>query len=120
MINFEVDDIHNMNANLAKFIDYLNKGGLDGDCVFFSRLIACELITNALRYTGGAAQFSGEIDGDEVIITVRSQGVDTHLKIPNLPEVLAESGRGLYIINAISGGNVTFSNGDVTVKMKWR
>lgn len=117
MITFEVDDLNNMNANLRRFSAYLKDGGADEDAVFDSRLVSCELITNVLRHCGGTACFKGVLTDGEIVITVCASRRTGKIVVPELPEALAESGRGLYIVNAVSGGNVTISGGDVTVKI---
>ncbi len=117
MITFEVDDLKIMNTRLWRFLEYLETNGVDADAVFDSRLISCELITNVLRHCGGTACFSGVLRNGEIEITVCASCPSGEIKIPDLPGVLAESGRGLYIINALSGGNVSIAGGKVTVKI---
>ncbi|MDE6373151.1 MAG: ATP-binding protein [Clostridia bacterium] len=117
MITFEVDDYKNMNSALRRFLDYLGECGVDEDYVYDSRLVSCELITNVLRHCGGSACFSGTFSGGMITITVRASTPNGEITIPDLPGVLSESGRGLYIINAISGGNVHIVGGDVTVTL---
>lgn len=117
MITFEVDDLKKMNADLLRFAAYLEERGADADAVFDSRLVSCELITNVLRHCGGTAKFEGVLADGEILITVSASQSSGKIVVPALPEVLAESGRGLYIVNAISGGNVFISGGDVTVKI---
>lgn len=118
MITFEIDDISEMNAELWQFIKYLERGGVNADAVFDSRLVSCELITNVLRHCGCSALFSGMLSDGEITITVRASSPSGEvITVPDLPEVLAESGRGLYIVNALSGGNVKITGGNVTVKI---
>lgn len=117
MITFEVDDIREMNTELAHFLRYLQGLGIDEDAVFDSRLISCELITNVLRHCGGSACFSGVFDNGEIVITVCAEKPAGEICVPDLPSALAEGGRGLYIVNAVSGGNVFISGGSVTVKL---
>ena len=117
MITFEVDDFSNMNLQLKRFISYLEENGVDGDKVFDSRLVSCELITNVLRHCCCKANFSGVIDGGEIIITVCAAKPAGSFVVPELPEVLAEGGRGLYIVKALSGGNIEVCGGSVTVKL---
>lgn len=117
MITFEVDDLKEMNAGLARFLRYLKDLDVDEDAVFDSRLISCELITNVLRHCGGSACFSGVYDNGEIVITVCATKPAGEICVPDLPSALAEGGRGLYIVNAISGGNVLISGGNVTVKI---
>lgn len=117
MITFKVDDIKNMNDELFKFLRYLEGEGVSADAVFDSRLVSCELITNVLRHCGGTAWFEGNLSGGEIIITVSASAPGGRICVPNLPDALAESGRGLYIVKAVSGGNITIDGGDVTVKI---
>lgn len=117
MITFEIDDISEMNAELFRFIKYLEGSGVDADAVFDSRLVSCELITNVLRHCGCSALFSGILSDGEITITVCASSPAGEISVPKLPEVLAESGRGLYIVNALSGGNVMIKGGNVTVKI---
>ncbi|MDE7400605.1 MAG: ATP-binding protein [Clostridia bacterium] len=117
MITFEIDDISEMNAELFRFIKYLEGRGVNADAVFDSRLVSCELITNVIRHCGCSALFSGMLTDGEITITVRASSPTGEISVPELPEVLAESGRGLYIVNALSGGNVKITGGNVTVKI---
>nr|MDE7379809.1 hypothetical protein [Clostridia bacterium] len=73
--------------------------------------------TNVLRHCGCRASFSGVLNGGEIVITVCAAKPTASFAVPELPEVLAEGGRGLYIVKALSGGNVTISGGNVTVKL---
>lgn len=118
MISFTVNDIRKMNDRLREFTDYLERLNVDGDAVFDCRLVSCELITNALRHCGGAASFCGALCDGGVEIKVCSTAEEGAISVPPLPDVLAESGRGLYIVNSISGGNVFIEGGNVTVIIK--
>ena len=118
MIEFVVCEIDQMNCELNKFVNYLQSAQVDDDAVFYSRLVSCELITNVLRHCSGVAKFYAELTESGVKITVCATSPSGKISIPALPDVLAESGRGLYIVNAVSGGNVTICGGDVTVFIK--
>lgn len=118
MIEFEVDGIEEMNGELNRFVKYLQTQRVDDDAVFYSRLVSCELITNVLRHCSGNASFSAEISEGGVKITVCASSPSGVIAVPALPDVLAESGRGLYIVNEVSGGNVFIEGGNVTVIIK--
>ena len=117
MITFEIDDIRDMNVELKRFLEFLQSCGADDDALFDSRLVSCELITNVLRHCGGRAVFKGGLSGGVIEITVSAQNPTGEIRVPDLPSVLAESGRGLYIVNAVSHGNVRICDGIVTVKL---
>ena len=118
MISFKVEDLSDMNASLKEFVDLLESENVDADCVFDSHLIACELISNVLKHCKEAAHFCGYLTGEEVVISVHGESSVGVIPAPTLPEALAESGRGLYIINAVSGGNVTVQGNEVKVIIK--
>ena len=101
MITFRVDNIKNMNACLKPFLEYLKGLGVDENAVFESRLVSCELISNVIRHLGETACFEGTLSDDGIVITVSSENTDGSKLCATLPDVFAESGRGLYIIKAI-------------------
>ncbi len=115
MIEFVVNGIDQMNGELNAFVELLRKAEVDEDAVFYSRLVSCELITNVLRHCSGAAEFYSELSESGVKITVCASSPQGVIAVPALPDVLAESGRGLYIVNAVSDGNVFIDGGNVTV-----
>lgn len=102
MITFKVESLKNMNAQLKAFLDFLRSVGVPEDDVFYCRLVACELIANVLRHGGEAADFAGELFADKISISVTAESQKNLNLKPSLPEAFAESGRGLYIINAVS------------------
>ncbi len=118
MMTFKVDNLKDMNASLQDFANYLKSCSLTDDDIFFSRLVGCELITNVIRHCGEMAQFSGGVQGDSIVICVSSDGGDDFTLCPKLPELLSESGRGLYIVNVICGGDLTLSGNRITARIK--
>ena len=118
MMTFKVDNLKDMHSSLQNFVDYLRSFGLTEDDVFFSRLVGCELVTNVIRHCGEMASFSGGIEGDDVAITVSSDSAHSFSPCPGLPRSLAESGRGLYIVNVVCSGNISFDGCSVTARIK--
>lgn len=118
MIKFKVDNLINMNTALKDFSDFLKSENVAEDDVFDSRLVGCELITNVIRHCGETACFSGDISGGDIRICVSSESSSGVLIKPSLPDVFAESGRGLYIINAISDGNIKVVGNEIIVCIK--
>lgn len=118
MITFEVDNLINMNSALQVFLDFLKSENVAEDDVFDSRLVSCELITNVVRHCGEMAVFKGEICGDNIVIAVSSENSGGVRLKPKLPDVFAESGRGLYIINAICNGDMEIEGNEIKVNIK--
>lgn len=102
IVKFKVDNLKNMTSQLKAFSEFLLSCDISEDDVFLSRLVSCELISNVIRHGGEAAEFCGELLSDKISITVRAPGQNNIDLKPARPDVFAESGRGLYIINAVS------------------
>lgn len=119
MITFKVDNLKNMNIELGAFVDFLKAQNISDEDVFLSRLVSCELISNVIRHGGDIAEFKGELMVDKISITVTAPSQSTVNLTPARPSVLAEGGRGLYIINAVSmNGIERLADGELRVYIK--
>ena len=118
MMTFDVDNLTDMSDRLHQFEEYLRGCGLTEDDVFFSRLVGCELLTNAIRHCGSTARFCGGVDGSDIVISVSSEGAKAFCIRRNLPDILAESGRGLCIVNVVCDGNISLDGDAITAKIK--
>ena len=117
-IRFRVDNLKNMNARLKTFADRLSVTGVSPDDVFATRLVSCELITNVIIHGGEAADFQAEVGGERILITVRADSLKDIRLDGERPSPLAESGRGMYIVRALSGGEVVNGDGVISVVIK--
>lgn len=115
MVTFKVENLKDMNARLKAFAEFLRLSDVCDDDIFASRLVSCELISNVIIHSGEAAEFTGEILSDRISITVLASGLDGVNLHPALPDVLAESGRGMYIINSVCLGDVERRDGGLRV-----
>lgn len=116
MVCFVVENLIEMNSELKAFADYLRAQSICDEDVFASRLVSCELITNVIRHSGGRATFTGELLPDGISITVTSSNVTEFNFTDGVPDVFAESGRGLYIVRCF--GEVQQSGGGLKVYIK--
>lgn len=121
MITFKVSDLKNMNTELKAFADFLRTKDLDDENIFESKLVSCELITNVIRHGGETAEFCGELLPDKIVITVTAEGQEGFNLFTGLPDVYAESGRGLFIVRSICLGDIErCENGGLRVYIKRR
>ena len=107
----EVDDFRALKAALERMCSVLERDAVPENAVFDCKLVASELLSNALRYGGGHAAFTAEKQGGEVIIRVRSA---KNFRPPDRVEcssVDAECGRGLFLVDALSASR-TYSEED--------
>ena len=100
-----------MSSQIALFADFLKSCDISDEDVFLSRLVSCELISNVIRHSGEEAQFEGELMPDKISITVTARSQSFIELNPSAPDVLSESGRGLYIINAVSMNGIERGDG---------
>ena len=100
MVSFKVDNLKNMNTELKAFVEFLRSQGVCDDDIFAGKLVSCELITNVIMHGGEAASFKGTVSGGRIIITVSANSLKEIELKRSAPDVFAESGRGLYIINS--------------------
>ena len=71
-MKFQVDDIRALRAALESMCSALEAQSVPENAVFDCKLVANELLINALRHGGGHALFTAETQADEVVIRVRS------------------------------------------------
>ena len=121
MITFKVDNLKNMKSELKAFAEFLRVSGVADDDIFAGKLVSCELITNVIRHGGDAAEFTGTLSGDRIIITVSSESMKGLEITPAVPDVFAESGRGLYIVESLCTGEIERGeDGEIRVCIKRR
>ena len=119
MVTFKVENLKNMTAQIGVFVEFLRSRNIPDNDVFLSRLVSSELISNVIRHGGEAAEFYGEIMSDRISITVKAQSQKGVNLKPSAPDVFAENGRGLYIVNSVCIGDIERGDdGELTVYIK--
>ncbi len=89
-------------ATARHFVDRtLGSWGV-GDIAFECQLVVSELVTNAIRHGGGAAQLRLLTHGPELacVVTDHSRTVP----VAAAPDVFSEFGRGLRLVDALCSG----------------
>lgn len=108
---FEVDDYNAMKAALRRMCASFAEDAVPENVVFGCKLVANELLSNALRYGGGRASFFVEKENGEIVIRVRSANAFCPPAQSVCSDVTAECGRGLYLVDAFSASR-TYSERD--------
>lgn len=98
----EISDHAALKAGIARMCAALEELGVPENAVFSSRVVAHELLTNALEYGGGAARFTFALKEGEIYISVRSGRAFEPPKRIARADLYAERGRGLYLVDALS------------------
>lgn len=101
MMFFEIDDYAAMKAALADMCAEFIRDCVPENAVFDCKLVANELLANALRYGGGSARFRAEKRGNEIRIAVKSARDYEPPEKSACSGTDAERGRGLFLVDAI-------------------
>ena len=101
-MKFQVDDQGALKSALEVMCSALERAAVSENAVFDCKLVANELLVNALRHGGGHALFSAEMGADEIVIRVRSGLPFCPPRAPVCSDVDAECGRGLFLVDALS------------------
>lgn len=118
MINFRVDDLKQMSERLKNFAESLRGFGVAEEDVFASRLVSSELLSNVLLHGGESADFECGVEDGRICIQVFSAsfcGVNLN---PPPPDVLAETGRGMYIVRCLCFGEIERNEDGIKVYIK--
>ena len=99
---FEIDDLNTLKTAIAQMCSVFRNDEIPEGAVFDCKLVAKELLSNALRYGGGSARFKFERSGDEIRISVKSANDFVPPKTSVCSEVTAERGRGLFLVDSVS------------------
>ncbi len=101
MMYFEISDFNALRTALHRLEESLLKEHLSEDFVFTGKLVADELLSNVLQHGGKKAYFKVSLTGDELLLSVKSEDGFRPPEKSTLAEPLAESGRGLFLVDAL-------------------
>lgn len=99
---FDIDDLTSLRAAITEMCAVFREEEIPEDAVFDCKLVAKELLSNALRYGGGSARLKFTVTDHEIKISVKSARDFEPPRKSVCSEVTAERGRGLYLVDAVS------------------
>lgn len=99
---FKIDGYNALRLALQKMCFALENDEIPQNAVFNCKLVADELVSNALQYGGGSAVFSFERCGDTVRIAVKSANDFCPPETSFCSSCFEERGRGLFLVDAVS------------------
>ena len=115
---FKVKNYATMQTALNELCAFLQENGIPQDVIFDSKLIACELLGNVLKYTDGESGVHSEIKDGYIGLKILSE---RYFALPEkivCSDVLSEHGRGLFLVNELCGGEIVSSEDGITVFVK--
>ena len=99
MMYFEINDFNALHEALYQMCRRFSAEKIPEDAVFHSKLVADELLSNVLQHGGGKAFFFASHEGNMIRLTVRGSNNYRPPEKSTCADVLAESGRGLYLVD---------------------
>ena len=115
---FEIKDYASLQTALDGLCQLLAEWGVAQEKTFDCKLVACELVGNVLKYGEGKAGLQVRFLGECVQVKALSESFF------ELPEniacsgLYAESGRGLFLVDAVTVERKLTESGDILVKIK--
>ena len=115
---FKVKNYATMQTALEKLCEYLAEMGISEEQIFDSKLIACELLGNVLKYTDGESGLHGEIKDGFIGLKIISERYFALPETIVCSDVLCEHGRGLYLTSKLCDGRITSDEEGISVLLK--
>ncbi len=106
MMYFEIDGYNALKQALHRMCEAFIAAHVPEGAVFDSKVVANELLTNALHHGGGRAYFTVERSGNEIRIAVRSENEFRPPERSVCSGEDAERGRGLYLVDALASRRI--------------
>ena len=98
---FEVKNYTTLQEAIESLCAYLEEQKVHADSIFDSKLVAYELLGNVLKHADGKAKLQGRIVDGFVELKIYSEQTFVLPKEKPCPEVTAEHGRGLFLVNTV-------------------
>jgi PAS domain S-box-containing protein len=98
---FSTDDAITAERARPAFVAYLAGRGLAGDALGAAEAVFGELVGNVVRHAPGPIEVDLRSTRVGYLLAVRDRGAGFTPPAPHLPDMLAESGRGLYLVSVL-------------------
>ena len=115
---FDIDDLTSLKAAISEMCAVFREEEVPEGAVFDCKLVARELLSNALSYGGGSAKLKIQRAGSEIYISVKSARSFEPPKVSTCSSVNAERGRGLYLVDALSASRAYSDEDGICVIVK--
>ena len=115
---FKVKDYTAMQEALAALCAFLEGKKVPKEKVFDAKLIACELMGNALKYAGGETGVESEVKDGYIELMIYSKCFFALPKKVVCADLFAEHGRGLFLVNELCHGGMLAEEDGIRVRVK--
>lgn len=107
-----------LQAALAQLDEFLTAQQIAEESVFHSKLVLSELVGNVLRHSHGFARFQSELKDGYVQLKIYASDCFVPPKTSACSDILAESGRGLFLVDSVCVERSYTDDGGIQVLIK--
>lgn len=118
MLVFKVTNSKTLQAALEELTSFLGRMGIDGERIFDSKLVACELLGNVLRHTDSETELRGDVKDGHIELKIMS---DSPFEAPQkivCSDAFCEHGRGLFLVNELCEGQIFSDSDGIRVRLR--
>ncbi len=112
---FKVKDCAAMQEALSALCAFLEGCQIPTEKVFDAKLVACELMSNALKYAGGETGVESDIKNGSIELKIYSKQFFALPKAVVCADLFAEHGRGLYLVHKLCKGKMNAEEDGIRV-----
>lgn len=114
---YEIYDYDGFKRAIDEICTALSSHAIPLEKVFDCRLISHELIGNVLQHSGGSALLQVNIEEGSVSISVKAERTYCPPATSECPDVNAERGRGIYLVDSVGVERTFTESGEIVVKV---
>ena len=100
-MTFKVSDYEGVQTALAGLCEFLSAHSIPKERIFDCKLVACELLGNVLKHSGGETGLTSRIEEECIELKIFSETFFPLPKRIECSDVFSESGRGLFLISKL-------------------
>ena len=112
---YEVYSHDSLKAAVDNACDFLLSHAITKEKVFDCKLVAYELLANALEHSGGKAWLEVCLEENHIHIIVRAERAYIPPEKGVCPSLEEERGRGLYLVDSLSEKRMFTENSEIKV-----
>ncbi len=115
---FKVKDYAALQFALDGLCAFLAEQGISEERIFDCKLVACELLGNALKYAQGEAALEGALQDGFIELKVLSESAFILPKKIVCADLFSEHGRGLFLVNQICEEQIAAEEDGIRVRIR--
>ncbi len=112
---YEINDHESLKAAVDEICDFLSSYSVAEERIFDCKLVAYELLANALEHSGGKAWLQVVVEQGKIHVTVRAERTYRPPQKSVRASLEAERGRGLFLVDSLSVERVFTEDSEIKV-----